>query len=173
MECRIKAFSLKPDVVYNCFLMPVLTSTRCCQVRGDGPRNAAKRVREQNPTQSQMDNWLKRAIADSQLGSCPKSHRRFLSGLAAWQDFAKRNLDLHGGRELPPPLDGLLAWSRTFEFEGTFSNYLNFVKLACQLERVPCDVFGASELVRAKRTLRKAEPPRGPKRFIRQGLLQI
>ena len=118
-----------------------------------------------------MESWLKKAVADSLLGSCPKSHRRFLSGLAAWQDFARRNLGIADKKQLPPTLNGLLAWSRTFSYEGAFSNYLNFVKLACQLEGVSSDVFNAPELVRAKRSLKKAEPPREPKRFIRHDVI--
>ena len=98
----------------QCIGRPISQTTSKFQVKRDGPRAASKRVREENSTPQQMESWLKKAVADSLLGSCPKSHRRFLSGLAAWQDFARRNLGIADKKQLPPSLNGLLAWSRTF-----------------------------------------------------------
>ena len=67
----------------QCLDMPCSHATSRFQVKRDGPRAASKRVREENSTPQQMESWLKKAVADSLLGSCPKSRRRFLSAWAA------------------------------------------------------------------------------------------
>jgi len=68
------------------------------------------------------------------------------------------------GKVLPPSIDGLLQWSRLFRHPGTFGNYVTYVKLACELEGEPVDVFIHPSLKRAKVAIakRRLYAPRVP-----------
>ncbi len=52
------------------------------------------------------------------LGSCPHSHKSFQSGLRCYVAFAVEVLGLPG-RELPPTVASLMAWSTLFRCVGT------------------------------------------------------
>lgn len=88
------------------------------------------------------------------IGSSKRSVASVRSGLLCWVNFAGRVMG-KVGRELPPSLDGLLAWSNLFRCSATFGNYLSHVRLACEIARVSTDVFDHPSLTRAKRSIDK------------------
>ena len=59
------------------------------------------------------------------------------------------------GKVLPPTTDGLLQRSRLFHHDGTFGNYVTSVKLACELEGAPVEVFLHPSLRRAAQGIEK------------------
>ena len=101
-------------------------------IEGLGPRLALKRIAPALNDQVAKRQWVEQARIKAILGSCPKTRQSALSGMRCWCTFAQNVLDLKG-REFPPPLDGLLAWSTLFRCKGTFANYLGHVKLACEM----------------------------------------
>ena len=44
------------------------------------------------------------------------------------------------GKYFPPVLNDLLTWSTLFRSEGTFSNYLSYVRTACAIVDAPTEV---------------------------------
>ena len=54
-----------------------------------------------------------RAEIEAVLGSCPKSRKSVESGIRSWCRFSSEVLRLP--KPFPPPLGGLLAWSKTFQ----------------------------------------------------------
>ena len=143
------------------------------QAKGVGPTAALKRLKVSTITDSEKSKWLEKARIEALLGSCPGSHASFLSGTKAWAGFARwvamchvtgvcgnltlrrrHSLGLHG-REFPPTIDGLLAWACLFRHYRTFSNYLGYVRLGCQLLGVSDEVFASPMLRRAKASVRK------------------
>ena len=61
----------------------------------------------------------------------------------------------HRTAPLPPKLEDLQAWSTLFRHEGTFDNYLGYVRKACLLCRVPVDVLSDPAVAKAKEPIRK------------------
>ena len=151
--------------------MSAASSSRETDTSGAGPRAALKRL---NLTESNRSDWVKRARSAALIGSIPRSHSSCISGMRSWAHFADKALGLKG-REFPPPIDGILAWSTLFRSSGTFSNYLNYVKVGCQILELPCSVFSehADEIRRAKAAIDKKRHfvPRQPL-FIQAGLLE-
>ena len=116
---------------------------------------------------------------------------RFNPGINCWKLFATQVLRLD--RAWPPPLDGLLAWSRTFRFivrvcgvgrcfccflswhrcSRTFANYLAHARTGCLLADECDTVFDHPALKRAKTAITKAEvfAPRR-KMFLQLSTLQ-
>ena len=122
--------------------------------RGYGPRSALKRVLAEAPEGVAKQRWIEESRVRAILGSCPRTRASALSGLRCWISFAQRMLYVKGN-ELPPSLEGLLAWSNLFRCEGTFSNYVGHVRLACELVRCDTSVFDRREVKRAKIAIRK------------------
>ena len=56
---------------------------------------------------------------------------------------------------LPPTVDGLLQWSALFRHPRTYSNYLSYVKLACEIRGLEVAVFQHPSLSRAKESIKK------------------
>lgn len=76
------------------------------------------------------------------------------------------------GDTFPPLLDDLLAWSRVFQNEGTFRNYLSYVRLGCELTSKPVDVLEHPSMRRAKIAVAKRGlATRRKPRLSRQDLL--
>ena len=98
--------------------------------------------------------WVERARVAAIVGSCPRSHPSVISGLRFWAFFAIKVLNQRGDL-LPPSLEGLLAWSRLFRNKGTFTNYLSYVKLGCEILNLPVAVFVHPSLNRAKEAIMK------------------
>ena len=136
-----------------------------------GPRGAVKRLRA-TVNNEDMSSWCERARVDALLGSCPKSIESVKSGIRAWLEFVE--IVLSGQRDaFPPSLGGLLAWSKTFRSSDTFSNYISYVKLACELVGASTTVFSADELRRARMSIRKQGGFTSRKKmFLRMGVLE-
>ena len=100
------------------------------------------------------------------VGSIAGSKASAVSGMRAWAAFHSKCLR-RTGPPFPPLLDDLLCWSTLFRHvyckallgvlpgdfvrhPRTFSNYLSYVKVACELVGVSLAVFGHPSLRRAK-----------------------
>ena len=90
------------------------------------------------------------------LGSCQRSHDSFMSGVTTWMHFASKMLGRRG-REFPPTVHDLVAWSAHFNVRGTFTNYLGYVRLACQILGVSDAAFASNEVQRAKVAIEKRD----------------
>ena len=127
---------------------------RVTDVVGLGPTQALKKLKGDFTDGAGRAEWLEQARLQALLGSCPNSHKSFQSGLRCYVAFAVNVLGL-SGRELPPTIASLLAWSTLFRCEGTFNNYVGHVKLACQVAQVSTDAFQDRSLRRAKVSIAK------------------
>ena len=136
-----------------------------------GPRHAARLVQEACIEQSTAD-WAEKARVISLLGSCPNSHDSFISGYRCWMSFAGSVLKLRGS-EMPPTLEGVLAWSTLFRSPKTFQNYVGYVRLACQLARVSTSALDDRAVARATLSIAKRRNfvPR-PKLFVKLCVVQ-
>ena len=143
-------------------------------IASKGPRAAGALLVDNLKRGLDRQEWVERARVAAIVGSCPKSHPSVISGLRFWSFFAIRVLNQRGDL-LPPSLEGLLAWSRLFRNKRTFSNYLSYVKLGCEIRNVPVDVFAHSSLKRAKMAIlkRRLVAPRVPTWIGHQLLLQM
>ena len=143
-------------------------------VRGVGPQSALKRLKSSVDlaTPEKRSNWVEQARVSALLGSCPRSIASVKSGLRCYMNFARAALGLTGN-ELPPTVEGLVAWSALFRCVDTFSNYLSHVRLGCELVGVSCGALDHPSVRRAKRSVlkKRAFVPRRPF-FIRLALVQ-
>ena len=137
-----------------------------------GPRRALQRLKQVVAGPGEVNRWLEEARLQAIVGSCPRSLESVKSGLRCWTGFAQDVLKLHG-RELPPPLEGLQQWSLLFRHPKTWSNYLSYVKLGCQVLGLSTAVFNESVLRRAKVAIAKRMifKPRNPM-FVRHSVIQ-
>ena len=98
--------------------------------------------------------WLANARVAALMGSIPRSQKSFLSGMRSYLTFAGL-FGCSAGRELPPSVKVLLAWSELFRCAGTFANYLGHVRLGCQLMEVSGDAASDPAMKRAKSSIEK------------------
>jgi len=128
-----------------------------------GPRQALKRARLEELSEVDRGLWLESARVAAILGSIPRSKASFVSGLRSYTTFA-RMFGCMRGRELPPTVKVLLAWSELFQSAGTFGNYIGHVRLGCQLLEVSCEALTDPLVGRAKASIakRRAFTPRKP-----------
>ena len=63
------------------------------EVRRTGPRAALTQLLREKSGQRERSEWVEQARVDALLGSCPRSHDSFLSGIRCWAAFAQRALD--------------------------------------------------------------------------------
>ena len=114
---------------------------------------------------------FRNAAASAILGSCPYTHSELLSGFNSWLEFARKFLGLTG-KEMPPTVDGILAWSRQFSVSGTFGNYLGHLKTACLLFGFPVDACEHLAVRRARAAVVKTSNfVRRAPMFIRHDLV--
>jgi hypothetical protein len=86
--------------------------------------------------------------------------------------FAGKVLNLKGA-EMPPTVEGVLAWSLLFRCPGTFQNYVGYLRLACQLARVSSLALDDKAIARATVAIRKrGNFVQRPKQFVKLSLLQ-
>ena len=136
------------------------------------PKAALQRLEQQMQAYGGRERWAEFTRIQALVGSCPRSIPSVLAGVRCWFGFAQKALGRHG-RELPPTADELLSWSSLFRHEGTFSNYLGHVKLACQIAKAPTGAFSDSALRRAKAAISKRSGfKKRPKMFLRQEVLR-
>ena len=110
-----------------------------------GPRAKANLALDQHADQKKLAQFVEKCRMDALLGSCPRSHDSFLSGVATWMHFAT-NILKRRGSEFPPTTMDLVAWSAQFNVCGTYTNYLGYVKLACQILGVSTAAFSPDEV---------------------------
>ena len=87
-----------------------------------------------------MDKWAEEARIQGIIGRCPKAVPKIKCGVRSWLQFHEArfgNVDL----AMPPRVCDLVAWHATHRCGGTFSNYLNYVKVMCEILEIPIDAF--------------------------------
>ena len=135
------------------------------QAQRIGPRAKAELALQK------LQGFVESCRINALLGSCPRSHVSFESGVATWTHFAGKILG-KTGKEFPPTADDLVAWSAHFNVAGTFTNYLGYVRLACQILGASDAAFSSPALLRAKTSiLKRDEYRRRDPMFVRQALL--
>ena len=141
-------------------------------IAGDGPSAALKKLKWGANQQVAREAWVRDARMAAILGSCPRSHKSALSGLRCYMKFCEKVLHL-GGREFPPSVESLLAWSALFRCSRTFSNYLNYVRLGCDILGSSSAALDDKRLNRAKCAIEKRRlfVPRS-RMFIRSSTLR-
>ena len=160
------------DAQLQCVLA---ASTRWVDVQKDvselGPRKAMDALAKSVKTEAEICEWLQGARLAAIVGSCPRSLKSAKSGMRAWYWFYRVFLR-RKGNAFPPMIDDLLAWSCVFRHPGTFSNYLGYVKLGCELVGVSTGVFKHASLSRARMAVTKKQAfvPRKAK-FINLGMV--
>ena len=97
--------------------------------------------------------WRERARLDALCGSSQRSLREVASAVRCWVAFAEPVLGLSGAACMPPPVDGLVQWSRVFAVKNTFRNYLGKLRLACEILRLPTCNLDHPSVKRAKATI--------------------
>jgi len=133
--------------------------------RGHGPRKTLLRLNLDGMTPDERSAWVEEARVEAVLGSCKLSLKSLRSGYrcylafagasctppplcvpvrthagASWLSACAEKIEPGSSCRLPPRLETLLAWSRLFRSEGTWANYLGYVKSACMLARASIEV---------------------------------
>ena len=73
----------------------------------------------------------------------------------------------------PPDIQLLQAWAQLFRHEGTFANYLGYVRTGCMLANVDCTALDDPAVRRAKASVKKAQQFQPRERmWIRRELLE-
>jgi len=106
-------------------------------------------MKETLPNERDRALYALSARSEAILGSGPRSHSGLKSAVKLWMDFAANVLGRRG-KEFPPMLDGLLAWSHTFRCGKTFKNYLGHIRTMTIWLGYSDDVFSQTALKRAK-----------------------
>ena len=143
------------DVIANCRGILNGSRTSVLDVAGKGPKRALVAVVGVTETESKRRLWIEQARVQAIAGACPRSHVSACSGLNCWTAFARKVMRMPRDYELPPSVEGLLAWSALFRHHRTFANYVNYVKLACELAEVSTVVFNDPVVKKAKAAVRK------------------
>ena len=119
-----------------------------------GPRGALRKVMEAVGNQDERQAFIKQASLDAVLGACPKTMDSLKCGIRCYASYVDAMApDMPG--YFPPKLDILLSWSTLFRSEGTWANYVGYVRTACILINAPVDVFREPAVKRAKVAIQK------------------
>ena len=121
-------------------VLPHLAEKQPGEITSSRAAHALSLLRAKLSTDFERNLWLETARTEAILGSCPKSLPSVASGIRAWLAFAADILGLRG-REFPPTVQGLLAWSSVFCSEHTFANYLGYARVGCALANQPTHAF--------------------------------
>jgi hypothetical protein len=138
-------------------------------VVGMGPKLAMQKLAKTGMSDQEKVEWFTNARAAAIAGSCPRSHKSAISGLKCYVAFAQAF-----GAGMPPTTSAILAWSQLFRSGGTFSNYVGYVKLACDIMDLPCDHLDQRLIHRAKLAIDKKRHfiPRG-QYFLRLDVVSL
>ena len=139
-----------------------------CDAAVGGPSKVLKQERAHVCAEADKIEWVELARRSAILGNCERSRRSVVSGIKCYTQFANHFLRLPLGQEFPPTVNGLLAWSALFRSAGTFQNYVNYVRVGCDLLSVSAEACVHSSVKRAAGAIakRKSFVPR-KKMFIR------
>ena len=136
-----------------------------------GPMAMCRQLAEQHSAWSSRAFYVELARLEALCGNMV-SVGETKCALNCWCNFARSFGIVEPGKELPPSVDGLLAWSRIFAKKSTFNNYLTKLGLACEIAGVSREACNDPALKRAKRTIGSLEGPSRPKRSIPLALLE-
>ena len=99
-----------------------------------GPRRTMQSLDLCNMDPTEKAEWAADARVKAILGSCSKTLPSVRSGILCYIAFAD---ELAAPRKVkqyfPPSVETLVAWSLMFRCEGTWSNYVGYVRTACML----------------------------------------
>ena len=130
---------------------------------GVGPRAALRTLALDKRGSIDIAEWLEEARLDAILGGCKLSLPSWRSGVRCYLAFTGEQLAVRivvccvcsactdkvaqrASRYFPPKLEHLLAWSTLFRCEGTWSNYLGYVRTACVVVKASTKVACLSHL---------------------------
>ena len=82
-----------------------------------------------NKTSAEMEHYVQVARLEALCGNMV-SIMETATASKCWTMFALGARLVQPGKELPPTVAGLLAWSRQFAVRGTFTKYLGKLALA-------------------------------------------
>ena len=119
-----------------------------------GPRGTLRRVVEGLENDAEKQAFIAKASLDAVLGACPKSMPSLRCGVRCYIGYVDE-MQPWGHSYFPPKLNTLLSWSTLFRSEGTWANYVGYVRTACILVGAPVDVFQEPAVKRAKVAIRK------------------
>jgi len=135
------------------------------------PSESLQKLREFVATEGR-EAWNTKARVAAVMGSCPKSHKSFISGLSHWLEY----VEIARGptaEAFPVNMSDVLGWSMTFRCLGTFGNYLSHLRgAACAIGFDPPPV-GHPAIRRAMRAVanRCMSSPR-PRMAIQRAMLR-
>ena len=118
-----------------------------------GPRAALRKLAAGLGSHSEKQAYIQQASLDAILGACPKTMDSLKCGIRCYEayvDAMNPNVKYY-----PPELDTLLSWSTLFRSDGTWANYVGYVRTACILVNAPVDVFREPAMKRAKVAIKK------------------
>ena len=116
--------------------------------------------------------WADQAYMTALLRSIPGSHAGLRSSLRRWLRFARGPLDLLG-KEMPPPVKGLVAWAEVFNSGKSYGNCLAHMRTVCQLFGISDENLDHPAVKRARMgALKKPGPEPRPPMWIKLPLLQ-
>lgn len=136
-----------------------------------GPRAMVSEVAKHIHSEQDVQRLRKSARVRTILNGCKHSRSTKLSGLACWQDFARRALRYNANDDLPKTHLDLVAWSETFRSAGTWSNYLGAVKTACLMLGHTTEPFRHELVQRATKVLKRMQVKRAPSPPVMTDLL--
>jgi len=105
-------------------------------------------------------------------GLCATSVKKYIAALNCWEQFATTLGGHPPGKELPPTVDGLAAWSRMFSIRRTFTGYMVNLRSACMLAGVKIDAFSDPIIRKAEWTVKQMQAPKKEKLFITMTVLE-
>ena len=116
--------------------------------------------------------WVEEARIQAIIGSCRGSLKSVKSGIRCFLGFAEKVLG-RSSKRLPPSVDDILAWSMCFRCQGTFSNYLGYLRVGCMLAQVSTDAFNDPAVKRAKSAIKARRRFHArEKMFVRHDMIQ-
>jgi hypothetical protein len=152
-----------------------LVRPRAHGAEGGGPMAALQRLGVEKMCGEDKRLWLENARLLSITGTCRLSMPSVMSGLRCWISFVGKLLLqlciwLHAcwfsctdsfkqGEKLyfPPDVQMLQAWAQLFRHEGTFANYLGYVRTGCMLADADCAPLDDPAVRRARGSIKKSQ----------------
>ena len=99
----------------------------------------------------QPEEWVQNAVRNVVVNSAPASIRSARSALRWYARFADEALGANG-THFPPSPEGLAAWSLLFKRADTYSNYIGYLRLGCDIMGLNTSPLNHMLVKRAKET---------------------
>ena len=163
------------ELLHGVVSKSALVRPRAQGAEGGGPMAALKRLEVEKMCGDDKRLWLENARLLSIMGTCRLSMPSVMSGLRCWISFVGKLLFqlciwLHAcwfsctdsfkqGEKLyfPPDVQMLQAWAQLFRHEGTFANYLGYVRTGCMLANADCAALDDPAVRRARGSIKKSQ----------------